>query len=47
MSVIDMLIAAAATGGLFVLFVVLRPTRDCSGDCGACNGICPTERERS
>ena len=40
MTFVDLLTAAASTAALFVLFVVLRPTRSCSGDCEGCAGVC-------
>ena len=47
MSIADVVTAAAATGALFVLFIVLRPARECAGDCSACHGECSTEKGRS
>lgn len=43
MSFVDLLTAALSTAALFVLFVVLRPTRSCSGHCDGCTGSCPTK----
>lgn len=47
MSVVEIVTAAAATGALFVLFIVLRPARRCSGNCGACTGGCSADGGQS
>jgi hypothetical protein len=47
MSLAEIVTAAVATAALFVCFVLLRPARGCSGDCGACTGTCPTEGGKS
>lgn len=33
-------IAMALCATLFVVFTLVRPTRKCSGNCGACHGAC-------
>lgn len=49
MSVLHVVLSAAAFAALFVLFAWLQPAnRECSGDCGACvTGSCPTEGGKS
>ena len=44
MTVVDLIQAALGGAALFVLFALLRPAKECSGDCGACTGACPSER---
>ena len=43
MSLVELLTAAGSTAALFILFVVLRPTRSCSGHCDGCDGGCSTK----
>lgn len=49
MSILQIVLSAAAFAVLFVLFAALQPAnRECSGDCGACaTGSCPTEGGKS
>lgn len=44
MSLVDAVLAAVGCAALFILFAVLRPAKECSGDCAACvGGACKSE----
>jgi heterodisulfide reductase subunit C len=44
MTIVDALTGAALAAALFIIFGLLRPARECSGDCGSCTGACPSGR---
>ena len=44
MTIADVLAGAAGCALLFVLFTLIRPVKECSGDCGSCTGACPADR---
>ncbi|MDO8502536.1 MAG: hypothetical protein Q7S20_11905 [Gemmatimonadaceae bacterium] len=46
---VSTIVAAVAVAALFICFTLIRPVRECSGNCGSCTGAsdCALKERRS